>query len=347
MNSRLKIIFCFLALYQASLFSQEKIYLRVEHKTKTIAFGLKEEVPVNKPTIALALSGGGARGLAQIGVLKALLQAGIKPDIIVGTSMGSIVGGLYAAGYSIDQMDSIAKNTDWSYLLALEKQSDRRDLFVDQKVSEDRAIFTLRLKGLVPILPTALNNGMFIMNFLNLLTLQAPIHVKKDFNSLRTKFIAVCTNLVTGEPVLLEKGPLSRAMRASSSVSFFLSPVEVDSLMLVDGGLVANVPVEIAKENGGNFVIAVNTTSGLHSKDELEYPWFVADQVVSIPMKKLNETQLEKASFAITPDLKGHESADFKNIDSLIMRGYLSTEPLVGEIKKKLELEEVKKNGKK
>ena len=347
MNNKIKFVFCALALCQAYIFSQAKINLTVEHKTKTIAFGLKEEVPVNKPMVALALSGGGARGLAQIGVLKALIQAGIKPDMIVGTSMGSIVGGLYSAGYSIDQMDSIAKNTDWSYLLALEKQSDRRDLFVDQKVSEDRAIFTLRLKGLKPILPTALNNGMFIMNFLNLLTLQAPVHVKNDFSSLRTKFIAVCTNLVTGEPVLLKKGPLSQAMRASSSVSFFLSPVEVDSLMLVDGGLVANVPVEIAKENGGDFVIAVNTTSGLHSKNELEYPWFVADQVVSIPMKKLNENQIKKANFEITPDLNGHESADFKNIDSLILSGYLATETQVEDIKKSLDSLQMRKNDRK
>ena len=185
MNNKINIGLVTFILLMGTTFSQVKINLTVEHKTKTIAFGLKEEVPVNKPTVALALSGGGARGLAQIGVLRALLQAGIQPDLIVGTSMGSIVGGLYAAGYSIDQLDSIAENTNWDYLLALEKQSDRRDLFVDQKVSEDRAIFTLRLKGLVPILPTALNNGMFIMNFLNLLTLQAPVHVKKDFRSLR------------------------------------------------------------------------------------------------------------------------------------------------------------------
>lgn len=344
MNNKINIGLVTFILLIGTTFPQVKINLTVEHKTKTIAFGLREEVPVNKPTVALALSGGGARGLAQIGVLRALLQAGIKPDMIVGTSMGSIVGGLYAAGYSIDQLDSIAENTNWDYLLALEKQSDRRDLFVDQKVSEDRAIFTLRLKGLTPVLPNALNNGMFIMNFLNLLALQAPIHVKNNFEDLRTDFIAVCTNLVTGEPVLLRKGSLSQAMRASSSVSFFLSPVIVDSLTLVDGGLVANIPVEIAKKNGGDFVIAVNTTSGLHSKSELEYPWIVADQVVSIPMKKLNENQINKADFAITPDLGGHESADFSNIDSLIMRGYLAAEPLIDKIKERLGSEKIKKN---
>lgn len=343
-NIKIKIALFILFFCQGFVFSQVTINLTVKHKTKNISFGLKKEVSVNEPTVALALSGGGARGLAQIGVLRALLGAGIQPDMIVGTSMGSIVGGLYAAGYSVDQIDSIAINTDWANLLAIEKQTDRRDLFIDQKVSEDKAVFTLRLKGVSPVLPTALNNGMFIMNFLNLLTLQAPIHVKNSFDDLRTRYLAVCTNLVTGEPVILNSGSLSQAMRASSSVSFFLSPVEVDSLILVDGGLVANVPVEIAKENGGDFVIAVNTTSSLHSKKELEYPWIVADQVVSIPMKKLNESQMKEADFSIVPNLYGHESTDFSNIDSLINYGYITTKPLVKTIKEKIDSLIRKKN---
>ena len=337
MNCKIKTVFLIIALFQGISFSQVEINLTVEHKTKNLSFGLKQEVIADKPEVALALSGGGARGLAQIGVLRALLEAGIKPDLIAGTSMGSIIGGLYAAGYSINQLDSIAVNTNWDNLLAIENQSDRRDLFVDQKVSEDKAVFTLRLNGLSPVLPTALNNGMSIINFLNLLTLKAPIHARGNFDNLITKFLAVCTNLVTGEPAILRSGYLSQAMRASSSVSFFLSPVDIDSLTLVDGGLVANVPVDIAKENGGGFIIAVNTTSGLHTKSELQYPWYVADQVVSIPMKKLNENQLKEANFVIIPKLDGHQSTDFKNVDSLIQSGYLATRPLVKEIKNQLD----------
>jgi NTE family protein len=337
MNCKIKIVFLIFVLFQGISFPQVKIDLTVAHKTKNLSFGLKQEVLADKPEIALALSGGGARGLAQIGVLHALLEAGIRPDIIAGTSMGSIIGGLYAAGYSINQLDSIAINTNWNNLLAIEKQTDRRDLFVDQKVSEDKAVFVLRLNGLTPVLPTALNNGMFIMNFLNLLTLNAPIHAHGNFDKLRTKFLAVCTNLVTGEPAILRNGYLSQAMRASSSVSFFLSPVDIDSLTLVDGGLVANVPVDIAKQNGGGFIIAVNTTSDLHTKSELQYPWYVADQVVSIPMKKLNEDQLKGANFVIVPKLDDHQSTDFKNIDSLIQSGYLATKPLIEVIEKQLD----------
>lgn len=322
----------FLCLFPFLAFPQTSSIIKVSHRTHNLPFGLKEQ-RVNKPAIALALSGGGARGLAQIGVLKALVESGIKPDIIVGTSMGSIVGGLYSAGYSIDELDSIAVNTDWKSLLAFERQSNRRDLFVDQKVTEDKAIFTLRLNGFKPVLPTALNGGLKIMNFLNLAALQAPIHVHHNFDELRTKFRAVCTNLVTGEPVILNSGPLSQAMRASSSVSFFLSPVEVDSLLLVDGGLVANIPVGIAKKEGADFVIAVNTTSGLHKESELKYPWVVADQVVSIPMKILNENQLNNADVVISPDIHDHNAADFSNIDSLINIGYTTTLKKIDKIK--------------
>ncbi len=344
MNNKIKIFFSLFILSFSFIYPQTTTQITVKHKTQKISFGLSEEVPVNKPTIAIALSGGGARGLAQIGVLKALLEAGIQPDIIVGTSMGSIVGGLYAAGYSIDELDSIAVNTDWNNLLAFDRQTNRRDLFVDQKVSEDKAIFALRLKGLKPVLPTSLNGGMRIMNFLNLLALKAPIHIHKDFDDLRTKFRAVCTNLVTGEPVVLSRGSLSQAMRASSSVSFFLSPVVMDSLTLVDGGLVANIPVAIAKEQGGNFIIAVNTTSSLHDKDELQYPWVVADQVVSIPMRKLNEDQTQKANVVIVPGLKGHEPNDFSNINSLIQQGYQATESIINKIKNQIDSAEIKKS---
>src|SRR5690606_18454347 len=137
--------------------------------------------------------------------------------------------------------------------------------------TEDRAIFALRLKGLTPVLPTSINDGQKLSNFLNLLTLQAPIHVNDNFDELRTQFRAVCTDLVSGSPVIISKGSLSQAMRASSSVSFFLSPVKMDSLILVDGGLVANIPVKIAEEIGGEYVIAINTTSSLHDVEDLQF----------------------------------------------------------------------------
>ncbi|OGU77311.1 MAG: hypothetical protein A2V93_11730 [Ignavibacteria bacterium RBG_16_34_14] len=320
---------------------QNPYTVRIDYRTNSLPFGLEEKIPKRELIVALALSGGGSRGLAQIGVLRALEEAGIKIDMIVGTSMGSIIGGLYAAGYSIDQLDSIAVNTDWDDLLSPAAETDRRELFVDQKITEDKAILTIRLDGFSPIIPTSINTGHKLSNYLNLLTLQAPVH-SYSFDDLKIKFRAVCTNLITGEPVILDKGSLSQAMRASSSVSFFLSPVLKDSLILVDGGLVANIPVKIALELGANIVIAVNTTSELYSREDLELPWIIADQVISIPMKLLNENQLSFADVVISPDVKERSATDFDNLDNVVATGYFSTLPLLKDIQNKINSEEYK-----
>jgi NTE family protein len=304
--------------------------------SRSLPFGLKETVPSNIPDIAIALSGGGSRGIAQIGVLKAFEEKGITFNRIIGTSMGSVVGGLYAAGYSLDQIDSIFKATDWEDLLIPDRESNRRDLFVDQKITEDKAIVNLRLKGLNPILPTSINDGQKLSNYLNLLVLNAPIHLSENFDELRFSYRSVCTDLKTGNPVVIGSGSLSQAMRASSSVSFLLSPVKVDSLILVDGGLVANIPVRIAS-GLSEYVIAVNTTSELHNEEELTYPWFVADQIVSIPMKLLNESQLNDADAIISPLLGSKASTDFTNIDSLVLAGYNAGVKSADRIKKDID----------
>jgi NTE family protein len=333
----MKKIIILLLLQTLLLQAQEDYVYSVSYKVKNLPYGLTKKIPDSKPILALALSGGGARGISQIGVLKALEEADISADVVIGTSMGSIIGGLYSAGYTTSQLDSIALITDWDNLLSIDRQSNRTELFVDQKITEDKAVFSLRLKGLTPIIPTSFNNGQKLSNYLNLLTLQAPIHPQSGFDELKSNFRAVCTDLVTGNPVVIKDGSLSQAMRASSSVSFFLSPVKMDSTILVDGGLVANIPVEIARNMGGDYVVAVNTTSSLHTIDELNLPWTVADQVVSIPMLHLNQVQLTNADMVINPDVKTKPATDFTNLDSMIDVGYRSTLPFIPKIKKDLD----------
>lgn len=334
----IKKLFFFLAASHLSLLNaQQTEIIKVETETKMLPFGLTQKIAKENPTVALALSGGGARGLAQIGVLKAFEEAGISFDLIVGTSMGSIVGGLYSAGYSVSELDSIAKTLDWESFIALDRKSNRRDLFIDQKITEDKAILNLRLQGLKPIIPTSINDGQLLANKLNLLALHAPIHVDNSFDNLLYRFRAVCTDLVSGERVLLEKGSLGLALRASSSVSFLLSPTKYGSLLLVDGGLVANIPVKTASELGSDFIIAVNTTSPLHSEDDLEYPWIVADQVISIPMKLLNESQLTSAGFILQPEMKNISANDFSIVDSIINIGYTETKTHIQALKNKID----------
>lgn len=337
MNFSRKILFIVILLLLGELNAQEVKIISLQTKTKAFPYGLIQKIPASYPEIGIAMSGGGARGLAQIGVLKAFIEEGIDISMIAGTSIGSIIGGTFASGYSIEEMDSIVKSTDWNRLLSLNNPSERRELFIDQKISEDRSLFTLRLDGFSPVLPTSFNEGLRLSNYLTLLCLSAPVVPENNFDDLLVKYRAVCTNLVDGEPVVLSDGSLSRAMRASSSVSFLLAPVVIDTMTLVDGGLVSNIPVNTVLEMGADYVIAINTTSNLREEEDLEVPWNIADQTVSIPMKKLEQAELANADFLVKPDIDNWTSTDFTNIDSLILVSYLYTKKLIPEAKKQID----------
>lgn len=306
--------------------------LRTEYAEKALPFGLIQKVAVPRPKVGLAMSGGGARGLAQIGVLRALTERNFPIDMVTGTSMGSIIGGLYSIGYSVEDIDSIASVTKWDDLLGGEAKQNRRELFIDQKLSEDKAVLTLQLDGLKPILPTAINDGQRLTNYLNLLSFQAPVRLIDDFDKFEIPFRAVATNLITGQPYILRGGSLTQAMRASSSVSFLLSPVRYDTTLLVDGGLVANIPVDIARQEGADFVLAIDATGDLHAPDRFDLPWIVADQVISIPVKLLNSQQLKHADFVITSGVSASTLADFSEITGMIELGYSGTLPLMDSL---------------
>ncbi|WP_081489472.1 patatin-like phospholipase family protein [Melioribacter roseus] len=311
--------------------AQRSDTLRLDLEGRLLPFGLEEQIPANRPRIGLALSGGGARALTQIGILKFLEEIDLPVDMIVGTSMGSIIGGLYASGYSVDYLDSIALSTDWNGIFTSES-SNRNELFVDQKITQDKAVLSLRLEGLKPIIPRSLNSGLKGSAFLNLLALNAPVKTN-DFDKLIYKYRAVCTDLVNGREVIIGKGSLGLAMQASSSVSFLLPPVQYDSLTLVDGGIVANIPVKETRRLGADIVIAGNAVSPLYSESELNYPWVLADQLISIPMHLLNKEQLENADLVIQPDLTGIRNTDFKNIAGLIEKGYIAAKEKETELK--------------
>ena len=337
MNLFKQILLTVFLLQTSLLVAQVSQIIPLKTKTLNLPYGLEQKVPACEPIVGLALSGGGARGLAQIGVIRALEEAGIKVDAIGGTSIGSIIGGAYASGYSVKEMDSIVTHTDWDKLLSINNSSDRRELFIDQKINEDRSLLTLRLNGFSPVIPTSFNEGLRLSNYLTMLCINAPVIPEKNFDDLLIRFRAVCTNLVEGNPTVLNSGSLARAMRASSSVTFLLSPVTVGSKVLVDGGLVSNIPVSTVLNMGANYVIAVNTTSELRNEKELGLPWNIADQTVSIPMKKLENIELSKANFILKPEIDKWSSTDFINIDSLILVGYNYTKPMVPTIKSQID----------
>lgn len=333
----LNVLKIFLLIFFVEL-SLAQSLIKTEFREVSLPFGLSKKIPKEKPKVAFVLSGGGARGAAQIGALKALLEEGITPDLIVGTSFGSIVGGLFASGYSLEQLDSIITNTNWDDIISVTPKNRRSNLFIEQKITEDRSILTLELDGLSPVIPTSVSTGQNLINYLNQLVIQAPIHPKKNFDELLFPFRAVCTDLLTGKPVIISDGDLSEAMRASSSVSFLLSPIPRDSFLLADGGLVANIPVRIAKQLGADIVVAINTTSPLRTEEELKLPWFLADQVVSIPLKTIEELDLKEADFVITPEIN-HSATNFSGLDSLIEKGYQKAKAIAPVISEKINQE--------
>jgi NTE family protein len=286
-----------------------------------LPFGLSREIPAEFEDIALVLSGGGSRGFAHVGVLKFLEENNIPFSSIYGTSMGAIIGGMYASGYSIAEMDSILTSTEWNDFFNFEK-TKRNQLFLEQKRILDNAILSVTMENMKPVIPKAINSGLLSYNFFSKIACGAPVKVDKDFSKLLYPFHAVATNLLNGNAVKLDSGSLSTALRASSSVTFLMAPVPLDSMLLVDGGIVANIPVNIAKRDGNKFVIAVNVTSPLRTRNELNYPWEIADQLVSLPMKKMNEKNLANADFVITPKLGEVKGNVFENLKSIEESGY-------------------------
>lgn len=332
------IIFCisnfsFSQITGDSLQSIIKLDLKTKQNIDTVNFNLFPK-QYNKKKIALVLSGGGSRGLAQIGVIKTLELNNINFDMIVGTSIGAIVGGLYSSGYSVKELDSITKSINWQNKLSLSGKNDREFLYLEQKKEQDRGLITVSLDGLKPVLPTSLSRGHQIAQIFNVLLLNARFKPNKDFSSLRFPFYAIATDLDNGHKVILSKGNISESIKASFTFPLLYAPTIINGKNLVDGGLTANVPVDVAKEKGADIVIAVNSTSPLKSSKDLTDPLNTADQVLSISMAQLNEKQLKEADFVITPDIGSSLASDFSNIDYIIKAGELIPPKSIESIKK-------------
>jgi predicted acylesterase/phospholipase RssA len=284
---------------------------------------------------ALALSGGGARGFAHIGVLKALEEEGLFPDLIVGSSIGSIVGGLYCAGYSPDHLREIALETDWGRLFLDRPQ--RRNLVLAQKESSGKAILTLRFRGWNPEVPMAVTSGQKLYDLLFDLEQTAPFHAWNDFDDLPIPFRAVATDITYGRGVVFRKGSLAEAMRASSSLPLMYVPYPLRDSRLVDGGVTENIPTETSRHEGAHLVVAVDLASGVNPNDPIDQPWEIADRVTTILQLDRNLRSRQDADAIIAPNVGERSVTDFSNVESLINEGYRAAKEKIPEIKKALE----------
>lgn len=281
-----------------------------------------EYFPLKKMKVALVLSGGGARGLAHIGVLKAFEENNIPIDLIIGTSIGSIVGGFYSAGFSADEIKQIIREVDWNSIFA--DETYRSQLLLSQKDIPRRHLLQFRLDGIVPTIPSSISQGQRVFQALYNRLLRANFQAANDFDNLKIPFRAVATDLISGRKVVLDSGDLAEAINASSAFPLLFAPVELNGMWLVDGGISDNLPVDVALQEGGDFVIALDATSGLREKEDIGLPWEIADQVTTIMMQTPTEESRQKANFVIQPDLGNYKGGNFEEIDSLIQVGYIA-----------------------
>jgi NTE family protein len=295
------------------------IQARGQETLRTLA-----HVPEERPTIALVLSGGGARGGAHIGALKALQELRVPIDGIAGTSIGAVVGGFYVSGMSVQDMEDLVESIEWetAFLNATPRKlkSFRRkrddDLFlVDQKPGLNGGEFQL---------PIGLVQGQVIDMVLSRETLRAS--QVTDFDRLALPFRAVASDITTGDAVVLRSGSLARSLRASMSIPAALSPIEIDGRLLVDGGIAMNLPVEVAKAMGADVVIAVDVSSELLTRETLRSVIDVTSQLTNLLTRRGATEQIRKLGpqdILVTPTF-GPElnSVDFEHMRDTIQVGY-------------------------
>ena len=272
-----------------------------------------------KPKVGLVLSGGGAKGIAHIGMLHTLDSLGIKPDYITGTSMGSIMGALYAIGYSADEIDKIIREGDWDYVLS--DNVPLSDIETSKKHAYKRSLLHFNFSGnLMPKLPAGIVYGQHISEYFSKLTWRvADID---DFNKFEIPYKCVSADLISGKPYFFDNGDLSTAMRSSMSIPTVFSPMKIDTLLLVDGGVYRNFPVIDAKKMGADILIGSYT--GFKQKVTMKEMSTLTSVLVrssTFAGIKDIEEQEKMCDYYIKYDLHGLGAKDFKKGKEIIQYG--------------------------
>ncbi len=293
------LLFLFLLAVPISIFAQEK-----------------------KPKVVLVLSGGGAKGLAHIPVLQTLDSLGIVPDLIIGTSMGSVVGGLYAMGYSGDSIANIADNAKWDDLLGGDITLDQ--VSVEEKSEFKKYLIEMDLVRGRPKMNSSLLKDQNLREFLSRLTF--PVYGITDFDNLPIPFRAMTTDIVNGSEVLIGKGSLALAMRASMSIPSVFEPVAYQNTLLVDGGILNNFPVDIALEMGADIIIGSNVGNGMLAKEELKSIPDILFQTSMLNSNLKNDSNKELCDILIdhAPYLT-YSTGDFNKGEEIVVEGKIAT----------------------
>ncbi|QTE24135.1 patatin-like phospholipase family protein [Polaribacter cellanae] len=270
-----------------------------------------------QPKVGLVLSGGGAKGFAHIAILKEIDKAGVQLDYIGGTSMGAIIGGFYAAGYSANQIEEIILKTDFLTLLRDDLPRSSETFF--EKEFGEKTVITLPVnKGKIG-LPKGVSKGQNILNLL--LELFDSVDGNQDFSKLPIPFFCIATDVENGAPVILEKGSLPISLRASGSFPSLLNPVVIEDKLLIDGGIANNFPVSIMRDKGMDIVIGVDVEGKLFQKDKINSVVALLNQIMSYQMYSKTDEEIKKLDVYIHPEIFDYTVVDFDKKAEIIEKG--------------------------
>ena len=270
-----------------------------------------------EPKVGLVLSGGGAKGLAHIGAIRAIEESGVKIDYIAGTSMGAIIGGLYASGYNARQLDSIFRQTDFQKLIQDVLPRDSKT-FKERENSEKYA-FIFPFDKFKLTFPSGISKGQNIYNLLAQLTQHVE---EEEFSKLDIPFFCIATDIETGEEIVLDRGNLAQALSASGAIPSLFRPVTVGNRSLSDGGIVNNYPIEKLKQKGLDLIIGVDVQDSLMSKQELKSGLSIMTQVNNFRTIKAMELKRKLTDIYIRPDIKDFSVLSFDDGMNIINQGY-------------------------
>ncbi len=290
----------------------------------------QEDVSDTTPKVGLVLSGGGAKGFAHIGVLKVLDSLNVKVDYVAGTSMGAIIGSLYASGYTGKQLDSIFKSLDFDDVVS-DNLPRSAKTFYERDNSEKYAI-TLPFDNFKIKLPSALSRGQNVYSLLSKLTLHVN-HIN-DFEKLPIPFFCIATNIETGEAVILDKGNLAKSVTASGAFPSLFQPVNIDDNLLIDGGVINNYPIDELKAKGMDIIIGVDVQDGLATRDQLISAPNILLQINNYRTINDMKTKSLKTDIYIKPHIKGFTVVSFSEGQKIIDAGEASAVVKIDELEK-------------
>lgn len=283
-----------------------------------------------RPRVGVVLSGGGAKGFAHIGALKVIEESGLPIDYIAGTSMGSIVGGLYAMGYDTKTMTRLVREQDWDAVMS--DDIPRKYISVDEKIMDRHYLATFPFRNNKIQMSSAIYDGEMVNLLLARLT--SPAYNIIDYSKLSVPFLCVATDIENAEAYEMTRGNLQRSIRASMSIPFYFAPVEVDNRLLVDGGLRNNFPVHNLREKGIDIIIGIDVQRDFHEKEDLNSLANILDQVIAMTDIDANRKAMQEVDIHIRPDLRDFGMMDFNYYDTIIALGEASARLYLPQLKR-------------